>query len=151
LLSQSKVVEKKPQNKSISRFSIRARLSIMDGTGTPYGSCLPEEHTLYPFWSGEATTLEESRAMKAAHREWMTRSYALTFGGVMLMVWVPIFGAMGIDFTTGYIVVAWLAWIPNLMVAQWIIDRIRRGQRCTKKVGLPGITVSVRETAQTDL
>ncbi len=63
------------------------------------------------------------------HREWMRRNYALTFAGVMLRLWVPIFGAIGIDFTTGYIVVAWLAWIPNLLVAEWIIRRARTDQR----------------------
>ncbi len=84
------------------------------------------------------------------HREWMTRNYALTFAGVMLRVWNPIFGIMGIDFTTGYIVVAWLAWIPNLIVAQWMISRIRYSQRRSKGVDLPSISVSGQETAQTD-
>ena len=84
------------------------------------------------------------------HREWMTRNYALTFAGVMLRVWNPIFAAIGIDFTTGYIVVAWLCWIPNLIVAEWIIRRRRRSQRSSKSVDLPGSTVSGRETAQTD-
>ena len=63
------------------------------------------------------------------HREWMTRNYSLAFAGVMLRLWNPLFGAMGIDFMSGYIVVAWLCWVPNLMVAQWIISRIRRSQR----------------------
>ena len=78
------------------------------------------------------------------HREWMTRNYALTFAGVMLRVWNPIFDAIGIDFTTGYIVVAWLAWIPNLLVAEWIIRGSRRSQRSFQRVDLPG---SVQKTA----
>lgn len=84
------------------------------------------------------------------HREWMTRNYALTFAGVMLRVWNPSFGIMGIDFTTGYIVVAWLAWVPNLIVAQWMISRIRHSQRNSQRFDLPGTTVSVQKTAQTD-
>jgi uncharacterized membrane protein len=84
------------------------------------------------------------------HREWMIRNYALTFAGVMLRLWVPIFGAIGIDFTTGYMAVAWLAWIPNLMVAQWIISRIRYSQPGDRRVDLPGIPVSARKTAQTE-
>jgi len=59
------------------------------------------------------------------HREWMTRNYALTFAGVTLRLWMPIFGAMGIGFTAGYIVIAWLCWMPNLIVAQWMINRNR--------------------------
>jgi uncharacterized membrane protein len=85
-----------------------------------------------------------------SHREWMTRNYALTFAGVMLRVWNPIFDAIGIDFTTGYIVVAWLAWVPNLIVAQWMITRIRRSQRSSKGVDLPGTSVNRQKTAQID-
>ncbi len=80
------------------------------------------------------------------HREWMTRNYALTFAGVMLRVWNPIFGIMGIDFTTGYIVVAWLCWVPNLIFAQWMINRNRRSLRSSR-------VLNIRETprtAQTD-
>jgi hypothetical protein len=60
------------------------------------------------------------------HREWMTRNYALTFAGVMLRLWMPTFGMAGVDFTAGYIVTAWLCWVPNLIVAEWIITRKRR-------------------------
>jgi hypothetical protein len=67
-----------------------------------------------------------------------------------LRLWQLTFGIAGIDFLTGYMTVAWLAWIPNLIVAQWIIKRIRLGQRRTKRVDLPGITINGRETAQTD-
>jgi len=80
------------------------------------------------------------------HREWITRNYALTFAAVMLRLWNPIFGAIGIDFTTGYIVVAWLCWIPNLIIAQWMINRNRRSLRSSE-------ALNMRETprsAQTD-
>ena len=81
------------------------------------------------------------------HREWMTRNYALTFAAVMLRLWNPVFGAIGIDFTTGYIVVAWLCWVPNLLVAQWIIRGIRRS---SQRVDLSGTTVGRQKTAQTN-
>jgi hypothetical protein len=63
------------------------------------------------------------------HRQWMIRNYALTFAGVMLRVWVPISGSMGIDFVMAYRAIAWLCWVPNLLVAQWIISRTRPGRR----------------------
>ncbi|MBC7879196.1 MAG: DUF2306 domain-containing protein [Anaerolineales bacterium] len=63
------------------------------------------------------------------HREWMTRNYALTFAGVMLRLWLPTFGAIGMDFLIGYIIVAWLCWIPNLIVAEWIIRGRRQKQQ----------------------
>src|SRR5215510_9967923 len=80
------------------------------------------------------------------HREWMIRNYALTFAGVMLRLWIPISGVTGVDFTTRYIVIAWLCWIPNLMVAQWIINRTRYGQR----VNVRNQPVNVPETVQTE-
>jgi uncharacterized membrane protein len=63
------------------------------------------------------------------HRQWMIRNYALTFAGVMLRVWVPISGAIGFDFTTAYTAIAWMCWVPNLIFAQWIINRTKRSQR----------------------
>ena len=81
------------------------------------------------------------------HREWMTRNYALTLAGVMLRVWAPLSDAVGIDFLVAYRVIGWLCWVPNLLVAQWIIVRTRPAQR-------PGMVLTRRETpqvAQTDI
>lgn len=64
-----------------------------------------------------------------SHREWMTRNYALTFAGVMLRLWMPTFAMAGVDFTVGYILTAWLCWVPNLIVAQWIINRRRNNKK----------------------
>jgi len=63
------------------------------------------------------------------HREWMTRNYALTFAGVMLRLWVPLFGGFGMEFLTAYMIIAWLCWVPNLIVAEWIVRRRRQSQR----------------------
>jgi uncharacterized membrane protein len=81
------------------------------------------------------------------HREWMTRNYALTFAGVMLRVWMPLSGAVGIDFLMAYRVVAWMCWVPNLLVAEWTIRRSRRSQRSSQRIDLPD---SVQKTAQTN-
>jgi uncharacterized membrane protein len=80
------------------------------------------------------------------HREWMIRNYALTFAGVMLRVWVPLSMGFGADFTTAYVVIAWACWVPNLLVAEWIIRRTRPVQR-------RAVVLARREapqTAQTD-
>lgn len=58
-----------------------------------------------------------------AHRQWMIRNYALTCAGVMLRIWVPLSMAIGFDFTAAYTVIAWMCWVPNLLIAQWIIRR----------------------------
>lgn len=65
-----------------------------------------------------------------SHRQWMVRNYALTFAGVTLRLWIPLFTLVaGFEFTEAYIAIAWLCWVPNLMVAEWIISRIRPNQR----------------------
>lgn len=68
------------------------------------------------------------------HREWMIRNYALTFAGVMLRLWLPLLTSAGLDFTIAYITVAWLCWIPNLFVAQWLIQRNRFEQSSTNVI-----------------
>ncbi|REJ76605.1 MAG: DUF2306 domain-containing protein [Acidobacteria bacterium] len=64
------------------------------------------------------------------HREWMLRSFALTFGAVTLRLWIGVFMASGHGFEATYQVVAWLSWVPNLVLVEWWIalrhDR-RRG------------------------
>lgn len=63
------------------------------------------------------------------HREWMTRSYACIFGAVTLRLWLPmLIAAHGGEFLPAYRWVAWLAWVPNLAFAEWIIRR-RRSRR----------------------
>lgn len=57
------------------------------------------------------------------HREWMIRNYALTFSAVMLRLWLPLFMSLGYEFTEAYTSVAWLCWVPNLVVAELIIGK----------------------------
>lgn len=58
-----------------------------------------------------------------SHRDWMIRNYALTFAAVTLRLWQGVFQVSGVAFDTGYAIVAWLAWIPNLFVAEMLIRR----------------------------
>ena len=57
------------------------------------------------------------------HREWMMRSYALTFAAVTLRIYIPLGEAAGIPFPSAYRVISWLAWVPNLLVAEWLVRR----------------------------
>ena len=62
----------------------------------------------------------------AGHRMWMIRNFAMTFAAVTLRIELGIFtGLFGWSFDEAYITVAWLAWVPNLMVAEWWILRRR--------------------------
>ncbi len=66
------------------------------------------------------------------HRVWMIRSYALSFAAVTLRVYLPVSQIIGIDFTTAYSWIAWLAWVPNLLVAE---AHLRRRGRPTAAPG----------------
>ncbi len=75
-----------------------------------------------------------------AHRNWMIRNYALTFGAVTLRLWLMVLLVLGniflmqstyagdqvALFVDAYRIVAWLAWVPNLLLAEWLF--IRRPQ-----------------------
>ncbi len=63
----------------------------------------------------------------AAHRRWMVRNFALAFGAVTLRLWLPLSLVAGIAFEVAYPVVAWLCWVPNLVVAEWLFNRERGG------------------------
>jgi uncharacterized membrane protein len=73
-----------------------------------------------------------------AHREWMTRNYALTFAAVTLRLWLGLLilaqlpflqSGFGGDFDALYLqayrVVMWLSWVPNLLFAEFFLLRKR--------------------------
>jgi uncharacterized membrane protein len=61
----------------------------------------------------------------AAHRRWMVRNFALTFAAVTLRLWLPASVAAGVPFELAYPVIAWLCWVPNLLVAERCFNRSR--------------------------
>jgi len=58
------------------------------------------------------------------HQKMMIYSYAACFAGVTLRIWLPILGIIFGDFITAYTIVAWLCWVPNLMVAYFITRKV---------------------------
>ena len=67
-----------------------------------------------------------------AHRNFMIRSFALTCSALTLRLWkvgiVMIFEPGPMD---AYRIVAWLGWVPNLLLAEWII---RSGKKTSSNV-----------------
>jgi uncharacterized membrane protein len=61
----------------------------------------------------------------AEHRRWMIRSFAMTFAAVNLRLYLPFPPMMGFSFIEGYRAISWLAWVPNLMVAELYLNRAR--------------------------
>lgn len=80
-----------------------------------------------------ATTLIATRKIMAkdiqAHKAWMLRSYALTFAAVTLRIWLAPLNLLLGDFEAAFRVVAWVCWIPNLLVIEAVISRMRLRQR----------------------
>ena len=79
------------------------------------------------------------------HRQWMIRNFALTFAAVTLRVWLGILigtqiplletkyaGDFEALFVEVYRVVMWLAWVPNLIVAETIVQRRLAPQPATR-------------------
>lgn len=61
----------------------------------------------------------------AEHRRWMIRNYALTFAAVTLRIYLPTAIAAHVPFDTMYPIVAWICWVPNLLVVEWFLRRDR--------------------------
>ncbi|MFD2098267.1 DUF2306 domain-containing protein [Flagellimonas iocasae] len=61
-----------------------------------------------------------------SHQNFMIYSYAVCFSAVTLRIWLPILQAVTGDFISAYYIVAWLSWVPNLIVGYFIIKRLRR-------------------------
>jgi uncharacterized membrane protein len=79
-------------------------------------------------WMG-TTALAWRTAMSrqfTAHREWMMRSYALTLSALTLRAWkwllIALFHLRPLD---TYMIVAWMGFVPNLLVAEYLIRRAR--------------------------
>jgi uncharacterized membrane protein len=84
-----------------------------------------------------STTYRGYRAARnrdfASHQAWMIRSFALTFAAPTLRIWlgtlisVQLLFGHGVSgaqaFQNAYLVLPWLCWIPNIVVAELIIRR----------------------------
>lgn len=60
----------------------------------------------------------------AEHRRWMVRSFALTFAAVTLRLYMPFCLIVpGLPYAPMYQAIAWLCWVPNLLFAEWWLNR----------------------------
>ena len=57
----------------------------------------------------------------AEHRNMMIYSYAACLTAVTLRAWLPLLIFVFQDFVVAYTIVAWWGWIPNLLVAHFVI------------------------------
>ncbi|MFC8851416.1 MULTISPECIES: DUF2306 domain-containing protein [unclassified Micromonospora] len=85
----------------------------------------------YTAWRGFDTA---RRRDLRQHQAWMIRNYAFTFAAVTLRSWVGLLIAVQLPFVapdadpaalfeTAYVAVPFLCWVPNVIVAEWLIRR----------------------------
>ena len=60
------------------------------------------------------------------HRAWMLRNFALTFAAVTLRIQLGVLSASGVPFPEAYPIVAWLSWVPNLVLIEWYLALSQR-------------------------
>jgi uncharacterized membrane protein len=85
---------------------------------------------LWIFFTAMALVKAKQKNFKA-HRNYMMRSYALTLSAITLRAWkYAITNTMTLPPMDVYRVVAWVGWVGNLIVAEWII---RNSKRAGKK------------------
>lgn len=95
--------------------------------------------TFWIFFTAMALVKAKQKDFKA-HRRYMIRSYALTLSAITLRIWkYLITNAYHVDPNwvfppmDVYRVVAWLGWVGNLMVAEWVIRRNTASNAIKKK------------------
>lgn len=80
------------------------------------------------FFTGLEAYRTVRRGNPVAHRQWMIRNFALTLAAVTLRNYMPLMlFVFGWSFRQSYITVSWLCWVPNLLVAEWLV-RSPQGQ-----------------------
>lgn len=60
------------------------------------------------------------------HKYYMIYSYAVCFSAVTLRIWLPILISITGEFISAYQIVGWLSWVPNVIVAFFIVNRLNR-------------------------
>ena len=101
-------------------------------------------------WTGWNAYSAIRAGNKARHREWMIRNYALTFAAVTIRLWLGMLigtqipfletkysGDFEALFVEVYRAVMWLGWVPNLIIAEFLVQP-RPGSRVSS-LHKPGV------------
>jgi uncharacterized membrane protein len=62
------------------------------------------------------------------HKRLMVYSYAACFAAVTLRIWLPLLILIYGDFIRAYVLVAWLCWLPNMLVAYMLTRNVNKSQ-----------------------
>lgn len=84
-------------------------------------------------YSGFKAYLAIYRGNIVEHKKWMIKNFSLTFAAVTLRLYLTIFMISGVEFSVVYPIIAWLCWVPNLVLAElWhnrVINKLKKQDR----------------------
>lgn len=61
------------------------------------------------------------------HKNYMFRSYTLTFSAVTLRLWkILLSHTTSLPYDTIYMIIAWMGFVPNLLFVEWLIRKHKR-------------------------
>lgn len=76
------------------------------------------------FWFTLNAFLDIKKGDIQGHKNYMIRSYALTFSAITLRTWkIILSNTTDLDPISLYMIDAWLGFVPNLLVAEYLIKR----------------------------
>jgi uncharacterized membrane protein len=78
---------------------------------------------LIAFYTTLRAYLDIRKGDVVSHQNMMLYSYACCFAAVTLRIWSPLLSIAIGSFEIAYPIVAWLSWVPNLLVAYWLIKK----------------------------
>lgn len=79
------------------------------------------------FWFTLKAVIAARRRDINEHKRFMIRSYALTFSAITLRSWkIILANAFHPDPLSLYMIDAWMGFVPNLLIAEWLIWKANR-------------------------
>ncbi|HXB91424.1 MAG TPA: DUF2306 domain-containing protein [Puia sp.] len=79
------------------------------------------------FWFTWKAVMAARQGRIAEHRQYMIRSYALTFSAITLRTWkIILSNTFHPDPLHLYMIDAWMGFVPNLLFAEWLIRKKNR-------------------------
>jgi uncharacterized membrane protein len=79
------------------------------------------------FWFTLKAVMAARKGDISEHKRFMIRSYALTFSAITLRTWKIILAStFHPDPLTLYMIDAWMGFVPNLFLAEWLIWKAKR-------------------------
>lgn len=78
------------------------------------------------FYTTTKAFLDIKKGNVIAHEHWMIYSYAACFAAVTLRLWLPVLTLAFNDFFIAYKIVAWLCWVPNLIIASLLVAKQKK-------------------------